>query len=205
LYNSALERSEKHDGRAASLGEPALLSREAEGEVWVTTLLTSLLDEALEAWAFAREGVIDELKNIPEKDLAFAPNEKSRSVIELAQHVIESGMMMSGELSRADGDFQRKSYEGFLHEYAKGVGGSRTKAQLLALLRKSHEDGVKRIRHAGELLMLQFINRFDGQKGSRLAWLNHAIGHEEYHRGQLALYARLLGRVPALTKRIHGG
>ncbi len=171
----------------------------------MTTPLTSLLDEALEAWAFARGGVIDELKSFPEKDLAFAPTEKSRSVIELAQHVIESGMMMAGELARADGDFQRKSYEGFLHEYAKGVGGSRTKAQLLALLKKSHDDGVKRIRHAGELLMLQFINRFDGQKGTRLAWMNHAIGHEEYHRGQLALYARLLGRVPALTKRIHSG
>ncbi|MFN2386233.1 MAG: DinB family protein [Thermoanaerobaculia bacterium] len=52
--------------------------------------------------------------------------------------------------------------------------------------------------------MLQFINRFDGQKGTRLAWMNHGIAHEEYHRGQLALYARLLGRTPALTRRIKG-
>ena len=169
------------------------------------TALTTLLEEALEAWEFTREGVIDELKSIPEKDMGFAPTEKSRSVIELAQHVIESGMMMSGELSRSDGDFQRKSYEGFLHEYAKGVGGSRTKPQLLALLKKSHQDGAKRIRHAGELQMLQLINRFDGQKGTRLAWMHHGIAHEEYHRGQLALYARLLGRVPALTRRILGG
>ena len=166
---------------------------------------TTLLEEALETWEFARSGVIDELKNIPEKEMSFAPAEKSRSVIELAQHVIESGMMMSGELSRPDGDFLRKSYEGFLHEYAKGVGGSRTKPQLLALLKKSHQDGAKRIRHAGELQMLQLINRFDGQKGTRLAWMCHGISHEEYHRGQLALYARLLGRVPALTKRIQGG
>ncbi len=167
--------------------------------------LTTLLDEALESWEFARSGVIDELKNVPEKDMGFAPSEKSRSVIELAQHIIESGMMMAGELARPDGDFQRKSYEGFLHEYAKGVGGSRTKAQLLALLKKSHQDGAKRIHHAGEILMLQHINRFDGQKGTRLAWMHHAIGHEEYHRGQLALYARLLGRTPALTRKIHGG
>jgi uncharacterized damage-inducible protein DinB len=169
------------------------------------TPFTTLLEEVLESWEFTRTGVIDELKNIPEKEMSFSPGEKSRSVIELAQHVIESGMMMSGELSRPDGDFLRKSYEGFLHEYAKGVGGSRTKPQLLALLKKSHQDGVKRIRHAGELQMLQLINRFDGQKGTRLAWMCHGISHEEYHRGQLALYARLLGRVPALTKRIQGG
>ena len=52
--------------------------------------------------------------------------------------------------------------------------------------------------------MLQSIRRFDGKTGTRFAWLNHGISHEEYHRGQLALYARLLGRVPALTRRIEG-
>jgi uncharacterized damage-inducible protein DinB len=41
--------------------------------------------------------------------------------------------------------------------------------------------------------------------GTRLAWMQHGIAHEEYHRGQLATYARLTGRVPALTKRIMGG
>jgi uncharacterized damage-inducible protein DinB len=52
--------------------------------------------------------------------------------------------------------------------------------------------------------MLQMITRFDGERGSRLAWMNHGISHEEYHRGQLALYARLAGRVPALTQLIYG-
>jgi uncharacterized damage-inducible protein DinB len=35
--------------------------------------------------------------------------------------------------------------------------------------------------------------------------MHHGIGHEEYHRGQIALAARLLGHVPALTKLIQGG
>jgi len=51
---------------------------------------------------------------------------------------------------------------------------------------------------------LQNIRRFDGKMGTRLAWMNHGIAHEEYHRGQLALYARMLGRVPALTRKIQG-
>ena len=164
----------------------------------------SLLDEALEAWDFSRAGVTEELKNFPEKDLGFRPREESRTVVELVQHVIESGQMMAGELSRPDGDFQRKSYEGFLHEYGRGTSSNRTKAQLLAALKESHVDGSKRIRAAGELHMLQLIRRFDGKRGTRLAWMNHGIAHEEYHRGQLALYSRLIGRVPALTKRILG-
>ena len=166
---------------------------------------TTLLEEAIETWGFARQGAIEELMNIPEAKYEFRPSGESRTVIELAQHIAESGMMMAGELTRADGDFQRKSYEGFLHEHARGVGGKRTRAQLLALLRQSHSDGVKRFRKVGELHMLQLIRRFDGKMGTRLAWMHHGIGHEEYHRGQLALYARLLGRVPALTKRIRGG
>ena len=165
----------------------------------------NLLEEALEAWEYTRNGVIDEVKNLSDKDLGFKPREESRSIVELLQHVVEVGQMMAGELARADGDFQRKSYEGFLHEYGRGTSSKRTKAQLLAALKESHSDGSRRIRAAGELHMLQLIRRFDGNRGTRFAWMHHGISHEEYHRGQLALYARLLGRVPALTRRITGG
>ncbi|MBI4519359.1 MAG: hypothetical protein HY701_00860, partial [Gemmatimonadetes bacterium] len=57
----------------------------------------------------------------------------------------------------------------------------------------------------GELLLLQYIRQFNGVPATRLTWMHHGIGHEEYHRGQLALYARLMGRVPALTQLIQGG
>jgi uncharacterized damage-inducible protein DinB len=53
--------------------------------------------------------------------------------------------------------------------------------------------------------MLAPIRQFDGSRASRLTWMHHGIGHEEYHRGQLALYARLQGLVPALTRRIRDG
>lgn len=165
---------------------------------------TTILEETLEAWSFAREGVIDELRNIPEKEFAFRPRAESRTVVELAQHVIESGSLMSGELSRPDGDFRRKSYEALLREYGKGVARNRTRRELLAALSKTHREGQEKLRRAGELNMLQLIRRFDGKMGTRLAWMNHGIAHEEYHRGQLALYARLLGRVPALTQQILG-
>jgi uncharacterized damage-inducible protein DinB len=72
------------------------------------------------------------------------------------------------------------------------------------MLTRTHADGARRIRTAGELLMLQQITRFDGERGTRLAWMNHGISHEDYHRGQIALYARLVGRVPALTQLIYG-
>jgi len=166
--------------------------------------LTSLLDEALEAWQYTRAGVISELRNLPDVSLSYRPATNSRTAAEIAVHIAESGLMMAGELSRPDGNFRRKSFPLFMKEYAKGVKPTSNKKQLIQLLTKTREDGEKKLRAAGELHILQLITRFDGERGSRLAWMNHGIAHEEYHRGQIALYARLVGRVPALTQLIYG-
>ena len=47
-------------------------------------------------------------------------------------------------------------------------------------------------------------DQFNGVPASRMSWMQHGISHEEYHRGQLALYARLFDETPALTKLIYG-
>ena len=167
-------------------------------------VLRSLLDEALEAWAYTRAGVIDELRAFPDKALGFRPADEARTAAELVRHIIESNLMMSGELSRANGDFQRKSFEGFLQEYGRGVAAHRTKKQLLEALRRTHREGEAKIRHAGELHMLQLIRRFDGEMGTRLAWMHHGIAHEEYHRGQLATLRAADGPRAGVDETDHG-
>ena len=164
----------------------------------------SLLDEALEAWADVRRGVIAEFKNIPSRQIDFRPAPGSRSVVELGQHIVESALMWSAELADPQGDFTRQDFPSFIKERARHVARSRTKVSLLRLMRGSHVTGDCQLRKTGEVGMLQHIRRFDGELGTRLTWLHHGIAHEEYHRAQLALYARLMGRTPALTKLIHG-
>ena len=166
--------------------------------------LTSLLEEALEAWQYTRSGVIEEIENLSDADLKFKPHAASRTPAELAHHLVESGLMMAGELTRPDGSFRRKPYPKLLAEYAGHLRPTQKKRALVAVLKRTHAEGARKIRAAGELHMLQCITRFDGQLGTRLAWMHHAVSHEEYHRGQLALYARLVGRVPALTQLIDG-
>lgn len=165
---------------------------------------TNLLEEALESWGFTRQGVIAELKIIPADRYDFRPTPRSRSVAELAHHILESGLMAVGELTREDGDFTRQSYPEFFTEYASHVAQVETKDDLITWLEDSFREGDARFRHVGELAVLQYIRRFDGKPGTRLAWLYHAVDHESYHRGQLALYARQLGFVPALTRAITG-
>lgn len=161
-----------------------------------------LLEETLQAWTYAREGVIAELENIPADRYDFRPAPESRTVVELAQHIIEAGLMAGGELSRPDGDFTRQSYPEFLREYAGTRAQETTKDGLIALLRETHVESTAKLRAAGEARVLEPIRQFNGTFAARLTWLNHAIAHEEYHRGQSALYARLIGLVPALTQRI---
>ena len=163
-----------------------------------------LLEEALEAWGYTRSGVIDELENIPAESFGFRPTPHSRTVAELAQHIVESALMASGELNRPDGSFQRRTYPEFIEEYAGTRAHTADKAALLQILRDTLEEGNQAFRKSGETGLLRAIVQFNGEPATRLTWLNHAIAHEEYHRGQLALYARLMGRVPALTQLIEG-
>ena len=170
----------------------------------ICPMATTLLEEALDGWRFARDGVIAELENIPAESFVFSPAPGVRTVAELARHVIESSVVMVGELTRPDGNFTRQSYPKFLAEYAGALDPAQDKIGLIALLHRSLEEGMVTFHKAGEVLMLQQITQFNGQPATRLSWMTHGVAHEEYHRGQLCLYARLLGLVPALTKLIHG-
>lgn len=165
--------------------------------------LKSLLEEALDAWQYARDGVIQEVENLPEEAMT-AGGTGRRTIAELVQHIAESGAMMAGELARADGDFQRQSYPDFLAEYAGAMERPTRKADLVRLLERTHREGARRIREAGEARLMEPIRQFNGEPARRITWMHHGIAHEEYHRGQIALNARLLGHVPALTKLIEG-
>lgn len=167
--------------------------------------MQSLLDEAIEAWEDVRGGVIEELENIPANRFDFRPDPEVRSVAELAVHIMEVSLMMAGELTREDTDFRRAPFPKLVAAYAADVQQLRSKRELIAAMKRTLREGVKAFRDAGELHMLQQIVRFDGEKGTRLAWFHHGIAQEMYHRGQIVTYQRLMGLTPALTQRIRGG
>jgi uncharacterized damage-inducible protein DinB len=166
--------------------------------------MNSLLEEAIEAWEGTRDGLIAETENIPPKQFDFKPAEGARSVSELIAHIMDVALMMVGELTREDTNLLRAPWPKLLAMYNQPIAGLSAKRELVAALRSTRRDGVKAFRDAGELHMLQTITRFDGKRGTRLAWFHHGIAHEDYHRGQIAIYQRVMGITPALTKRIAG-
>jgi uncharacterized damage-inducible protein DinB len=204
LEGAARGEGEPVGGTLDLRGDSRSLSRLPERVGYDPRMAKTLLEEALDGWRYAREGVVAELENIPSESFGFRPVSTVRSVADLARHITEASEVMVGELTRPDGDFTRQSYPDHLKEHAGGLDPRQDKEALLALLRDTLERGVARFREAGELLMLQRITQFNGEPATRLSWMSHGVAHEEYHRGQLCLYARQLGLVPALTKLIHG-
>jgi uncharacterized damage-inducible protein DinB len=165
----------------------------------------TLLQEALEAWRDARLGFIDEARNIPAYRWDYRPVPEVKSVQELSVHILEVAMMMVGELTRDDTNFRRAPWNQLLRKYAKPAYEATSRGELLRLLNSQLKDGIRQFEAVGELHMMQLIERFDRTPGTRLGWLMHGVDQEMYHRGQLTVYARLLGIEPALTRRIRGG
>lgn len=164
----------------------------------------TLLDEALDAWTYVRTSLLAEAEIVPDDQYGFRPHPKSRTFGELLTHILESGCLMVGELSRQDGDFTRAPYGTLMTEHAAGLSRDTHPPALRAELHRTLHEGVATLRDTGEIHMLQNIRQFNGEWATRLAWMHHAIAHEEYHRGQVALYARMQDIVPALTRAIHG-
>jgi uncharacterized damage-inducible protein DinB len=165
----------------------------------------SQLDETLEGWRDVRDGLIKEVRNIPASKFDFRPAPGVRNVRELIQHILEVAMLMTGELTRPDTNLKRAPWPKLLALYAKPAYRAKSKQQLIALLRSQMVDAEKKFRAAGDLALLQTLERFDGKDGTKFAWMHHGIAQEMYHRGQLATYERLMGIEPALTKLIRGG
>lgn len=163
---------------------------------------TTILEEAIESWQDVRYGLIDEVRNIPAKHWDFRPTPEVRSLREIVVHILEIAMMMTGELTRDDTNFRRAPFPKLLKMYAGPAYRAKTRAELIRMLKTQLQEAEKRFRAAGELHMVQHIERFDGNKGTRMAWLWHGIDQEGYHRGQITVYARLLGLEPALTQKI---
>lgn len=163
----------------------------------------SLVEEAIRTWEMFRAGTIAELENIPEERWDYRPDPGARTLREVACHIAEAGVVFVGELLRPDGSLLRvmdeKAREQYMADYPKG----HSKSEILDLLRATGEQGAQRLRRAADALATQTMRSSAGEE-SRLKGLWFSASHEMYHRGQITVYARALGQVPAMTQQMAG-
>ena len=134
----------------------------------------SILEDAIEALSFARQGTIAEANNIPDDRWDYRPHPKSRTVSELVKHMLESAAMLAGEAADRDGDFQRRQPQEHMRAHAGDLPESMTPGELHEALDRLHNQTVARIRAAGEGHMATAIRRFDGGSWSRITYVFYA-------------------------------
>lgn len=163
----------------------------------------TLLEEALQRWYAVRRGLIREVSNIPATRLTFRATLEARSIMDLVHHVLELSIITVEELLREDTNIERASLSQLANVYAPNITRADSQEKLVNLLVEQYRDAETRLREVGDLHMLQLVTRLDGTRDTRLALFQEALQHEMYHRGQLTVYARLIGLEPALTRDRH--
>lgn len=159
----------------------------------------TLFDEVFAHWYDVRRGLVQEVKVLPPSRFSFRATLDTRSVADILQHVLEVAITTVEELVRDDTNLHRGTLAQLVNIYAPNISRADTQEKLLDILAEQYSDAETRLRAKGELWMLQLATLRDGSSGTRLTALYDAISHEMYHRGQLTVYTRLLGLVPAVT------
>ena len=141
----------------------------------------------LDSWNDIGRKLIDMAEDFPEDKYDFKPTPAQRSFAEQLLHAAGANYyvtnLLRGEKVPATDDIKRADYK--------------TKADVVAYVKKSFADGAAAIQAKGDSgLKTLVVNPFGHQQVRVDDWVNGFIEHSGEHYGQLVVYYRLSGLVP---------
>jgi uncharacterized damage-inducible protein DinB len=150
-------------------------------------------DEVLAAWNEIGRKIVAMAEDFPENQLDYRPNAQTRSFRGVLLHIAGSNYF-------------------FIHSFGGPKIGDdaddpdpakyKTRADVVAFVKKSFADGAAAIRQQGEAGMQKEVrNPFSNQMVHALAWWYVAVGHGAEHYGNLATYYRVNSLVPPESRR----
>jgi uncharacterized damage-inducible protein DinB len=162
--------------------------------------------ELARSFRTVRNNTIKIAEEIPEEKYRFRPAEGCRSIAETLVHVA----VMSRVQEQIHAVERRTTLVGFdffefRDKLQAEVKASRTKAQVLELLRTEGEKYAKVLEGASEAFLGEQVEYPEGMEPrvkSRFEMLTAPKEHEMHHRGQLMLAERMLGITPHLTRHM---
>lgn len=149
------------------------------------------VQELLGAWNREGKKLIDMAEDFPEDKYDYRPTPEVRSFAEHLLHVAGSNRFF---LAVAEG--QKPSEEELTREKYK------TKAEVVAVLKKSFEDGAAHIQRQDVAGLAKGVKHpFANRVMSQYAFLMGAVVSAGEHYGNLVVYYRLNGLVPPASRR----
>jgi len=146
-----------------------------------------LSQSVLEQWNDVGRKLIAMAEDFPEDKYDFKPTPAQRSFAEQLLHAAGANYFFiniaNGEKPPAEEDPSRAKYK--------------TKADVVAFVKKSFEDGAAAIRAKGDAgLAGMMVDPFANQQVRVFEWAYGFMEHSGEHYGQLVVYYRLAGLVP---------
>jgi uncharacterized damage-inducible protein DinB len=159
--------------------------------------------ELAAAFRTVRNNTIRIAEEIPEEKYDFRAAEGTRTVAEMLSHIahgprFQQEITLSGR-SNLDGF----NFMQFMSSLQSEAGKSRTKAELIDLLKAEGDKFAGQLEALSEEFLSEHITFPQGANPpsrSRFDLLTSVKEHEMHHRAQLMLIQRILGLTPHLTR-----
>jgi len=167
----------------------------------VTVVAMVRLETLLDSWKQVRQDTVQALEDFPPGELDFKPAAELMSFREIARHILDAGLALSGLLLDGVTDFTVPGFRDSMRKYFSTLPPEAGVAELARELRQSLEDCCGLLGAQTPEFFSGIVTRFDGQQLTRAEMIQFAKEHELTHRAQMFLYLRLKGIVPPTTRR----
>jgi len=148
----------------------------------------SAADDLLAAWNREAKKLVDMAEDFPEDKYNYKPTPEVRSFAEQLTHVAEANVRFAS-LARGQAPGAPEHHDA----------APKTKAEIVALLKKSFEDAAAAIQSAGEAGLSGPIKLPTRTVSGYGLWMAGIVNAAE-HYGNLVVYYRLSGLVPPTTR-----
>jgi uncharacterized damage-inducible protein DinB len=142
-------------------------------------------------------------EEIPESQYDFRPAPGCRSVGETLVHIAYLHTVQTYVQTNRIDDMTKVNFPQLLGEIAAKEAGKRSKAEIVALLRKEGDAFEQYLAGLSDEFLAEPVKQYPGGPAtkSRLEQLLSPKEHEMHHRGQLMVVQRMLGLTPHLTRQ----
>jgi uncharacterized damage-inducible protein DinB len=166
---------------------PAVAQQDAAKKTGPPKAAKGVAEVAMEQWNGIGKKLIAMAEDFPEDKYDFKPTPGQRSFAEQLLHAAGANYFFiniaNGEKPPAEEDPARSKYK--------------TKAEVVAFVKKSFDDGAAVIKAKGDTGMQGFmVDPFENQQVRVFEWAYGFMEHSGEHYGQLAVYYRVAGLVP---------
>ncbi len=156
------------------------------------------LETVLDSWKAIREDTATTVEEVPAEAFDARPLPDVMTFREMAQHVLNSSHAVTGMLLDGMEDFSAPEFRQRLRDYLRLEPAD---PELAGVLRSAFEERYQQLKAQSPEFFAHIVTRFDGQRLTRLEFIQMMKEHELTHRSQMFIVARMQGVIPVTTRR----